>query len=49
MKYKSNLSALESVREQKTESSEVYKLVEKEINRRTRAALYSEEKKKEMD
>jgi len=49
-KYKSRLSTLEALtNERKTEASEFYKVVEKEINRRTRAALYTEERRKEMD
>jgi|GEM_PF-6698791 hypothetical protein len=46
-KYKSEVSVLE--KECKGEPSEMYKLVDEMVNRRTRAAFYSEEKKKIMD
>jgi hypothetical protein len=51
LKYKSNrLSSLETlIQKQKTAPSEFYKLIEEIINRRSRAALYTEEEKKEMD
>jgi hypothetical protein len=47
MEYKSRITVLERSEEQK-DKDEVYKIIEK-INKRTTAALSSEERKKQMD